>query len=99
MLEYSLEELAYEYFDHEERNQYSEERKDEETDKIEEAKLEDALKWAEEEEAKEEAKLNSDTSETASLVSPEDSAWMEEQLQKERALYGDTFGQDISEEF
>lgn len=98
LAEYTVEELAYEYFDHKERDAYATEKQDEEADKIEETKLEEADKWAEEEEKKE-AEAAAKGGEKAIEAPPEDAAWMEDQLSRERELHGDTFGSDIVEEF
>jgi hypothetical protein len=58
------------------------------------------MKWAEEEEARELSTLNpNDAANKTPTVTPEDEAWMEEQLARERQIYGETFGQDINEEF
>lgn len=96
---YTIEELAYEYFDHKERDAYAAEKQDEEADKIEEAKLEEADKWADEEEKKE-AELAANTAESpADSIPAEDAAWMEEQLNREKEQHGETFGSDIVEEF
>ena len=89
---YTFEELVYEYYDHRERDAAIEEQREEETDKIEDAKLDEALKWAEEEEAKE-ARL------VAQPPTITDEAWMEKQLAAEKEKHGETFGEDIAEEF
>lgn len=96
---YTLEELAYEYFDHKERDAYAEEQQDEEADKIEEAKIDDAMKWAEQEEAKEGQLQAQDAANSTPTITPEDKAWMEEQIRKDKELHGETFGDNIVEEF
>jgi hypothetical protein len=40
-----------------------------------------------------------DAANTTPTITPEDEEWMEKQLEQERALYGDSFGRDINEEF
>lgn len=100
LAEYSIEELAYEYFDHTERQKYAQEVQEEETDKIEEAKFDEAAKWAEEEEAKE--RLAKEQQVTATPQEPQplaDEEWMEKQMLLEKEQHGDSFGEDISEEF
>jgi hypothetical protein len=97
---YTVEELAYEYFDHKERDAYAAEKQDEEADKIEETKLEEADKWAEEEEKKDaELEAAKVPSADESVAPPEDEAWMREQLNRDKELHGETFGSDIAEEF
>ncbi len=97
---YTIEELAYEYYDKIERAEFAEEQSEEETDKIEEAKYDDAIKWAEEEEAKEIAEAAPEEGKENPELTPDDKAWMEEQLRAEREVRGDdAFGGDISEEF
>jgi len=62
--------------------------------------LEEADKWAEEEEKREAAEATTAGKvEPSTGEAPEDLAWMEEQLGRERELHGDTFGSDIVEEF
>lgn len=88
---YTVEELYYEYRLSVERDKASEERAEEETDKIEQAKVDDALSWAEAEEAKEQAAVFN--------PSDKDREWMEQQLAEAKKIYGESFGEDISEEF
>lgn len=97
LAEYSMEELAYEYFDHVERQKFAQELQEEEADKIEEAKFDEATKWAEEEEAKErQAKAEQPA---ALRVADDDAEWMEKQMLLEKEQHGESFGEDISEEF
>jgi hypothetical protein len=88
LADYTIEELYYEYRLTVERVKASEEKAEEEGDKMEQAKVDDALAWAEAEEAKESAS-----------VSGADKEWMEKQLQEAKQLYGEDFGESISEEF
>jgi hypothetical protein len=95
--QYTLEELYYEYRLRVEYDEAATEKATEEADKIEEQKYDDALAWAEAEEAKE---LNGDNPvRSESGVTEEDKAWMEEQIRQAKELYGESFGEDIVEDF
>ena len=85
---YTLEELLYEYYDHKEREDFSKEKQEEETDKIEEAKFDEALKWAEEEEARDSKK------DSIPDIAEEDKKWMEQKIKED-----EQFAEDIVEEF
>lgn len=102
LLSYTLEELLYEFYDRIERQKAQEERINSEDDKIEEAKEKEALDWAEQEEKRElEEELRAKGSKQASdpTKDPENIAWMEEQLNKGKQLFGEDFGEDIVEDF
>lgn len=88
LAEYTIEELYYEYRLVVERAKASEEKAEEESDKIEQAKVDDALAWAEAEEAKENVS-----------ISDADKEWMNKQLEEAKQLYGEDFGESISEDF
>lgn len=98
---YTFEELAYEFFDHKERDTFAQEEQEEEGDKIEEAKYDDAMKWADEEEAKEKAlkaqipTTPQDVANGVPTVTSEDQEWMDRQIAKEQ----EQLGADIVEEF
>lgn len=104
---YTLHELAYEFFDHKERDAYAERARDEEADKIEQEKHDEATKWADEQERlekelleKEHEQLDAQSAANAEpTVTESDAEWMEQQLQAERERYGESFGEDIAEEF
>lgn len=86
---YTLYELLYEYKDKIERVRAQEIIIEQEADKIEDAKTDDVLAWAEEEERREK--------EAAEKAQKEkDEQWMLEQLKKEK---GDDFGEDIDLSF
>ena len=85
--QYSLEELLYEYYDREQRDLYDEERTAQSADKMEDEKLDDALAWADQEEAKEKGPV-------APAIDNSDRAWMEKQEQEAAVDFG-----DIHEEF
>lgn len=105
MLSYTLEELLYEFYDKIERRKAEEERIHSESDKIEEDKEKAVLDWAELEEKKEldalKAKAANQESKPDSdpTKDPANIAWMEEQLAQGKKLLGESFGEDISEEF
>src|ERR1051325_2633480 len=91
LLSYTLEELLYEFYDKIERRKAEEERIHSENDKIEEEKELDARKSKA---AAQEKKPDSDPTKDPANV-----AWMEEQLAKGKQIFGESFGEDISEEF
>jgi hypothetical protein len=104
LLSYTLEELLYEFYDRIERAKAAEEQLEEESDKIEEEKEKGALDWAEAEEKRElEAaqKAESQKSEDKPdpTKDPENIRWMEEQIQKAKTEFGESFGEDIDENF
>jgi len=108
LLEYTLEELLYEYYDKSERLIAASERAEQESDKIEEDKEKKTLDWAEQEEKlelEEEARIAATKSESESELEidptkdPSNIAWMEKQMQEAKAIYGDNFGEDISLDF
>lgn len=96
--EYTLEELYYEYREHIEREKASKERTEQEADNIEKAKEDEALAWAEAEE-KREAESSLKQGQVDWIPTEQDKAWMEEQLRQGKELYGEDFGEDISEDF
>ena len=104
LLSYSLEELLYEFYDKIERVKAEQERFDKEDVKIEEKKEKEVLDWAEEEERRELEAMkkdaaSTDTSKLDPTKDPANLAWMEDQLQKAKQLYGEDFGEDIEESF
>ena len=101
---YTFEELLYEFFDKSERQKASEESVVKEADKIEETKDQEVLDWAEQEELKEleemkrtAQKLKPETQNP--IQDPKNVKWMEEQMVKYKAEYGESFGEDIAESF
>jgi hypothetical protein len=98
--EYTVEELYYEYRLHNEYAKAVNEKETEEQEKIEEQKADDALAWAEAEEAKELAEQqNQDDNGKDVKITNEDEKWMRQQIEAAKATYGDSFGEDITEEF
>jgi hypothetical protein len=62
--------------------------------------VEDTMAWAEAEEAKELKELEEKGAAKASWQpSPADKAFMDEEMKKAKELYGEDFGEDISEDF
>jgi hypothetical protein len=100
---YTLQELLYEFFDKIERPKAEKDRIEEQDDKIEEAKHDDALAWAEEQERLEQEALEKKKAQPGPppdpTKDPENIKWMEEQVRKAREFYGESFGEDISEDF
>lgn len=98
---YTLEELLYEFYDKMERQKAAEERSIKEADKMEEAKEKEVLDWAEQEEKKEldEMRRVAEQAINDPTKDPENIKWMREQLEKAKQEHGDSFGEDIEEEF
>ena len=103
---YTLEELLYEFYDRVERKAAEEERLEQDSDKIEEEKDKVVLDWAEAEEKRElEESLKSEATKLTESIpldpttDPANVAWMEEQMQAAKAVHGDSFGEDIDENF
>jgi hypothetical protein len=84
-----------------ERQKAAEERVIKETDKIEEAKEKEVLDWAEQEEKKEmeEMRRAAQKATIDPTQDPENVKWMNEQIEKYKQVYGETFGEDIDESF
>ena len=97
---YTLEELLYEYHDKIEREKADKLRLDEDTDKIEEERSKVNLDWAEQEEQREleEARKKAEEDETIK-VTEDDEKWMKEQLEKDKAQFGEDFGDDVELKF
>lgn len=89
---YTVEELAYEYYDYYERIAFAEEADQAEADRIEAERYDDALAWADEEEAAEEAAREATANPTED---PENIEWMEEQMRLQKEKYGQDFGEDL----
>lgn len=98
---YTLEELLYEFYDRMERQKATQERLAQDDVKIEEAKEKEVLDWAEAEEKKEleEMQKLADQASKDPTQSPENIKWMQEQLAAAKQLYGDSFGEDVDENF
>lgn len=93
---YTVYELMYEYFDKVERKNAIEKAIEQESDKIEEAKLDETLNWIEQEEKLEaEKRAATEKSKEArkEQSKAEDEQWMMQQLKKQ---YGDEFGEDVN---
>ena len=113
LLSYTLEELLYEFYDKAERRKVQEERLDEGTDKIEREKEQADLDWAEQEEKREleaekarqknaankPAQLKEDQPILDPTKDPANVKWMEEQIAIAKQQYGESFGEDIEQDF
>lgn len=105
LLTYTIEELLYEFYDRIERLKADQERLEQEDVKIEEDKDRRAEDWAEKmerEEREAEMRASAAKSEEKSVDPTKDPAnikWMEEQLQQAKQVYGETFGEDIEDNF
>ena len=100
---YSIEELLYEFYDRIERKAAAEEFLEQESDKIEENKEREVLDWAEQEEKRELEALKAKVAESEEnkdpAKDPANVAWMEEQMKQAKTIFGDSFGEDIEENF
>ena len=105
LLSYTIEELLYEFYDRIERRAAEEERINSESDKIEEDKEKAVLDWAEQEEKRELDALKNKVAQEEGqptqdpTKNPANIAWMEEQLRQGKEIFGDSFGEDIEDEF
>lgn len=108
LLSYTLEELLYEFYDRIERQKAYEEQIDQENDTIEKEKEQAANDWADEEERKELELLKNkqdkedsgdEQEEYDPTRDPDNIKWMEEQIEKSKQIYGESFGEDISMDF
>lgn len=103
LLSYTLEELLYEFYDRIERRAAEEERLELEDDKIEEEKEQADLDWAEREEKKDLETLKAKATQASAPPDPtKDPAnvkWMEDQIAAAKKIHGDTFGEDIDDNF
>jgi hypothetical protein len=86
----------YEFYDKISRKAAEDERAEQETDKIEDRKTDDTLKWIEEEERKERELNANKPKDTPGEPPVEDNKWMLEQLKKQ---HGDDFGEDVDLKF
>jgi hypothetical protein len=97
---YTLEELIYEFYDRVERKQAEKDRAEEETDKIEMDKEQADLDWAEKEEMKElAAEKAKEAPKPDPTKDPDNIKWMEEQIANAKKVHGETFGEDIVDNF
>jgi len=102
---YTLEELLYEFYDKIERRAAEVERAEAEEAMQEDNKEKVNLDWAEqmEREELEQLKIKAAAEEAASkqdpTKDPENVKWMEEQMRLAKAQFGETFGEDINEQF
>jgi Mg-chelatase subunit ChlI len=105
LLSYSLEELLYEFYDKIERRAAEEERSESNSVKIEEDKEKADLDWAEQEEKRELEALKAKASQEESKSTqdptkdPANIKWMQEQMEQGKKIFGESFGDDIEEDF
>ena len=101
LLSYTLEELALEYHTHEEAEKAAEESRKELSDKIEAEKEQEALDWADEEEARELAELEGKVKEKPKNYAedPNNKEWMKKIIEEEKAKHGSDFGEDVTINF
>lgn len=104
LAEYTIEELLYEFYDRIERVKAEQERLEQDDVKIEENRDKANEDWAEKMEREErEAEMRNQAAKSEEkpdpTKDPENIKWMEEQLQAAKKIHGDTFGEDIEENF
>jgi hypothetical protein len=101
--DYTIEELYYEYRLHTEFTLAAEEKSTQESDKIEEQKQDATLAWADAEEAKEleelKEKMKQNSQNKDVTITKDDTEWMSKQIESAKETYGDSFGEDITEDF
>lgn len=107
--QYTLEELLYEFYDKVERKQAKEEQKLKEEEQVEVKKEREALDWAEKMEKEELAasktgdstsiKKDADNAQKDPTKDPDNIKWMQEQIEQAKAVYGNSFGEDIDVNF
>lgn len=102
---YTIEELLYEFYDRIERAKAEEERIESNSVKIEEDKDKANEDWAEKMEREErEAEMRAEAAKSEEkpvdpTKDPENVKWMEEQIRISKKIHGDTFGEDIDDNF
>lgn len=101
--QYTVEELAYEYYIHAERDKASKEALEQKADKIEEAKLQEAEIWADMMEREEleqmqqaQSKSNPDPD---PMSDPENEKWAKEEIEKNKLFFDEDFGEDLNIDF
>jgi hypothetical protein len=105
LLSYTIEELLYEFYDRIERSKAEQERLEQVDVKIEEDKDKSNEDWAEKMEREElEAEMRKSGAKSSEPIpdptkDPANVAWMEKQIQEAKAIYGESFGEDIKDDF
>lgn len=90
---YTLEELVYEFHSTREHKKALAEQAEEQNDKIEEEKDKEAQEWADMMEAEEEGEHEDPSKD------PDNVNWMEEQIAKDKELYGEDYGENLDLNF
>ena len=103
---YTIEELLYEFYDRIERVKAEQERLEQDDVKIEENKDKANEDWAEKMEREErEAEMRAEAAKSEEKPAvdptkdPENLKWMEEQIRQAKTIHGETFGEDIEDNF
>ncbi len=101
LLSYTIEELMYEFYNFIERQKSLASQLEDGDDKIEEDVKKAALDWAEQEELKELDMLQSQAAEQPekSGLTKDDIKWMEDKMKEAKEVHGESFGEDINEDF
>lgn len=95
---YTLEELAYEHYLFSEMKTLNDKAIEEENDMIEEGRVRSDEEWADEME-REEAEMEAAKEVQDPSSNPENVKWMEEEMNRQKELYGEDFGEDIVSDF
>lgn len=96
LLSYSIEELAYEYYLSMERRAAEVANIEAENDKIEEAKVDAAEKWADKMEAEED---EDEAAPADPALDPANQEWMQKEIEKNKQELGEDFGEDLNLDF
>jgi len=101
LAEYTLEELIYEFHSFREYDKASEERLQQEADRIEDDKYDAQMAVIEAMEAEDRAREEREAAETASnpVNNPINQKWMEELIRKDKELHGEEYGEDLELNF
>lgn len=100
LLSYTFEELLYEFHDHIERRKAMDNKVEEEDDRMEEDHQKSVMDWAEQEELQEFEKLKQEEQKAAKTgPTKDDLEWIDKQMQEAKKIHGDTYGEDIEEDF
>ena len=107
LLDYTLEELLYEFYDKIERKAAEDERAKQDELQDEADKEKEVLDWAEKMEREELEQIRAKAAQTRTeepekkdpTTDPENVKWMEEQLKLAKKQFGESFGEDIEETF
>jgi wobble nucleotide-excising tRNase len=96
--QYTLEELLYEFYDKIERKQAREEQKLKEEEQVEVKKEKEELEASKAGDSTS-IKKDADNAQKDPTKDPDNIKWMQEQIEQAKAVYGNSFGEDIDVNF